>query len=173
MSMIFAAWWVCLGWLNRAGSSRPPATKCAVGRAHSSQGCKNKESKQRCGDALGLNPMYSGMSVSPITCRSMAPCVRRGLMSSQAYPAAKRIRCRAGSETEPPSPAACLRQDRGLSPRPTATPWGQKHKILLLRKITSDPKHVQAWEAETARCTLRFPCVSIFLSAANCTDSTV
>ena len=158
------------GMCGLAGRGRqlgPPATKHVIGRAHSSQGCKNKESKQSRGDALGLNPMYSGMSVSPVTCRSVAPCVRRQLVSSRACPAGKGTKCRVGRGTEPPPPAETLGQGRGPSPRPTAAPWGQDHEILLPRKTTSDPKHMQAWEAETARSTLRFLCT------ANSTNSTV
>lgn len=162
-----------MGRLDGEGSSGPPATERTVGRAHSSQGCESTEPKQRFGDVLGLNLTYSGISVSPIICRSMVTCAQRGLMSSQACPAGKRTRCRTGGGTEPPPPAVSPWQGRELSPRPTAPPRGQDHEILLPRKTTPYPKHVQVWEAETAQCTLRFPCASVFPSAASSIDGLV
>lgn len=162
-----------MGRLDREGSSGPPVTECTIGRAHSSQGCESTEPKQRFRDVLRLNLTYSGISVSPITRRSMVTCARRELVSSQTCPAGKRMRCRTGGGTEPPPPAVSPRQGRELSLRPTAPPGGQDHEILLPRKTTPYPKHVQVWEAETAQCTLRFPCASIFPSAASSIDGLV
>lgn len=131
-----------VGMCGLAGQGRqlgPPATEHAVGRAHSSQGCTTKESKQRCGDVLGLNPVCSGMAVSPITCRSMAPCARRELASSRACPAGKRTKRRAGRATEPPLPAETLQQGRGPSQRPTATPGGKTTKFFCQEKRHQPP----------------------------------
>lgn len=63
-------------------------------------------------------------------------------MSSRAYPAAKRGRF--WQRDQGTITSSGTRQGRGLGLRPTATPRGQDHTILLLRKKASDPKHVQA-----------------------------
>ena len=51
-----AAWCGMCGLAGQGRQLRTSATIRTIGRAHSSQGCKNKEFKQRCGDARGLNP---------------------------------------------------------------------------------------------------------------------
>lgn len=171
MPMFFAAWWVCVGWLDRESSSGPPATECTVGRAHSSQGCE-KVKAEVWGCVKSEPNIFRHVCVS-ITRRRVVPCARRGLMCSPVCPAGKRMRCRTGGGTEPPPPAVSLRQGGELSPRPKAPPWGQDHEILLPRKMTLYPMHVQAREAESARCTLRFPCTSVFPSAASSTNGLV